>query len=232
MRIFAISDLHLDSTNSKPMDIFGPVWENQTEEILASAEKLGITNDDVILLAGDLSWAMKIEDVKPDLDFLNKLPGKKVLVKGNHDYWWSGLSKVKAVMPENCYVIQNNAVKIGNKVFCGTRGWDIDEGKGLSKEDKAIYDREVIRLGLSLGEAKKLASEGDEIICLMHYPPFNFSRKESDFTRLIEEAQVKKVVYGHIHNNFKGRSSVTEINGVNYYLTSCDFLHNSIIEIK
>lgn len=232
MRIFAISDLHLDTTNSKPMDVFGPVWQNQQQEIIDSAKRLNITDEDLILIPGDLSWAMRTDEAKRDLEFLTKFPGKKLVIKGNHDYWWSSLSKVKQILPENVFAIQNNAIKFENIIICGTRGWDIDEGRGLSKQDEVIFQREAVRLKLSITEAKKLQTNNEEIICMMHYPPFNFKKESTKFTSLIEEADIKIVVYGHIHNNFKGRDAITIKNGVYYYLTSCDFLNNNIIPIK
>lgn len=232
MKIFAISDLHLDETGSKPMNIFGPVWEGQKDEVLESAKALKIKDDDIVLIAGDISWAMKIEDAKQDLAFLAQIPGIKIILKGNHDYWWSSLSKVKDALPENIYPVQNNAYKFGNYIFCGTRGWEHNEGKNYTEEDEKIFYREGERLALSIKEAKKLQTNGEEIICMMHFPPFNFKREDSIFTRQIEEAGIKTVVYGHIHNNFKGRDAVTKKNGVDYILTSCDFLFNKIIPIK
>ena len=232
MRVFAISDLHLDCTNSKPMNIFAPVWNNQTEKILESAKNLGICDEDVLLIPGDLSWAMKLENARQDLEFLTKLPGKKIILKGNHDYWWSSLTKVKQALPIGVFPIQNDAIKFGDYIFCGTRGWEHNEGKNYTKEDEAIFNREILRLELSINQAKKLQTNNEEIICLMHFPPFNFKREDSAFTKLIEEAGIKKVVYGHIHTNFKGRDAVIKKNGVSYFLTSCDFLENNITEIN
>lgn len=231
MRVFAISDLHLDKTNSKPMNIFGPVWTNQMEEILESAKKMQIKSDDVVLIAGDISWAMKLEGAREDLEFLSQIPGKKIILRGNHDYWWSSLTKVKAALPSDVFPIQNDAIKFGEYIFCGTRGWDHNEGKNYTKEDEAIFNREVLRLELSIKEAKKLQTNNEKIICLMHFPPFNFKRENSQFTSLIEDAGIKKVIYGHIHSNFKGRDALINKNGVEYYFTSCDFLKNNIVQI-
>ena len=232
MKIYAISDLHLDDTGSKPMDVFGPVWQGQKGDIVESARALEINNDDLVLIAGDISWAMRLKEAKVDLAFLSQIPGKKIILKGNHDYWWSSLSKVKEILPENVFPIQNNAYKFGKYVICGTRGWEHNEGKNYTPEDEKIFYREGERLALSIKEAKKLQTDGEEIICMMHFPPFNFKREDSIFTKQIEDAGIKTVVYGHIHNNFKGRDAITSKNGVDYYLTSCDFLFNKIIPIK
>ena len=122
MKIFSISDLHLDINNTKPMNIFGPVWENYLDKIVTDWNEK-VSNEDIVILAGDYSWAMKLEEVAPDFEFLNKLKGTKIIIRGNHDYWWSSLSKVRALLPENVYALQNDAIKIGNYIFCGNRGW-------------------------------------------------------------------------------------------------------------
>ncbi len=233
MRVFAISDLHIDTTNSKPMNIFGESWEGHTDQILACAKKHNISFNDVLIVAGDLSWGMKMEDAKKDLAFFEQIPTNIIIVKGNHDYWWQSLSVVRANIPSNMHAIQNDAIKFGHFVFCGTRGWILPTSKKpLSKQDQKIYDREIIRLKLSIDEAKKLASEGDEIICVMHYPPFNFNKEESEYLKVLKEANINTVVYGHIHGNFKGCNLKTTLDGIDCYLTSCDFLKNKIVQIR
>ena len=155
MKLFSISDLHLDIYNKKPMDIFGPVWHNYVDKIVEDWNNK-VTKDDVVILAGDYSWAMKLEDATKDFEFLNSLNGTKIIIRGNHDYWWSSVSKVRAILPANTYALQNDAIKLGNYIFCGNRGWLIPEGKQNTEENKKIYARELIRLELSLKSAKKL----------------------------------------------------------------------------
>lgn len=232
MKIFSISDLHLSINNPKPMDIFGPVWDNYLDAII-SDWKSKVTNDDIVLIAGDISWAMKLEDAKPDIDLISSLPGKKIMIRGNHDYWWKSISSVKNILGKNFYALQNNHVCIGDYIFCGTRGWQILE-KNQSKENEKILKREVIRLQLSLESAKKEQEKlgTKKIICLIHYPPFNSHFQESEFTRLFKQYNVSAVVYGHIHGKFSRCKKITKINNIPYYLTSCDKVENKLVEIK
>lgn len=231
MKIFSISDLHLDIFNTKPMDIFGPVWQNYLDKIIADWNEK-VSEDDVVILAGDYSWAMKLEDVEKDFEFLGELKGKKIIIRGNHDYWWSSLSKVRAVLPEGVYALQNDAIKIGDYIFCGNRGWLIPEGKQNTVENQKIYAREVIRAELSLKAAKALQTNGEKIVFITHYPPFNNKVESSEYTRLIEENGVSIVVFGHLHGYVNPSMLYNEINGVKYYLTSCDAVKNKLVEIK
>ena len=224
MRIFAISDLHLSINNPKPMDIFGPVWSNYLEEI-ENDWREKITDDDVVLMAGDFSWAMKLADAKTDIDYISKLPGKKIIIRGNHDYWWEGIGKVRAVLPPNFYAIQNDSLKIGNVIFCGTRGWTLD--------DEKLVNRELIRLEMTLKDAKSKMQDGDRLVCMLHYPPFDKFGNETAFSKLIESYPVTAVVYGHLHGYVSSNiKNITTHNGVDYYLTSCDQLKNKLAEIK
>lgn len=230
MKVFVISDLHLSINSNKPMNIFGPVWENYLEEIEESWNSL-VSDEDIVLIPGDISWAMKLEDAVADLKYINQFKGKKVILRGNHDYWWSSLTAVRNVLPNGMYAIQNDALKINNVIFCGTRGWTVPEFKHKSAEDEKIYNREIIRLELSLKQAKQMQKEGDELIGLSHYPPFNVKSQDSPFTKLYEEYGVKKVVYGHLHSYDAKNEFVTEKNGVKYYLTSCDLVKNKLTQI-
>ena len=229
MKVFAISDLHLSINNPKPMDIFGPVWDGYLDKIF-SDWKEKVTEEDLVLLTGDFSWAMKIEETKEDFNLLKDLPGKKVIIRGNHDYWWKSISAVRAILPPNFYAVQNDALKFDNIIVCGTRGWMVPEKNVImTPENKKIYDREVIRLELTLQSAEKLRKEGDKVICMIHYPPTNFARDDSDFTSLIEKYKVDYVVFGHIH----GKKVVTQFvkNNISYFLTSCDIVGNILTEI-
>lgn len=231
MRVFAISDLHLSINNPKPMNIFGPTWDNYVDDIFADWDKK-VTDDDMVIVAGDISWAMNLEDAVCDLELIGKNKGKKIIVRGNHDYWWSTISKVRGVLPPNFYALQNDAIKIEDKVFCGSRAWSVPEKGEPTPEDKKILDREVIRLRMSFEKAKALATNGEKIIAILHYPPFNSKREDSDFTRLIEEFGITTVVYGHLHGNQCKSDLIVNKNGVTYYLTSCDKLGNKLVEIK
>lgn len=231
MNIYSISDLHLDINNTKPMNIFGPVWENHLDKIVASWNEL-VGDEDIVILAGDYSWAMKLEEVVPDFDFLAKLKGIKIIIRGNHDYWWSSLSKVREKLPPNVYALQNDAIKIGEYIFCGNRGWLIPEGKQDTEENRKIYAREVIRADLSLKSAKKLQTNDEKIVFITHYPPFNNKIEPSEYTRIIEGNGVDSVVFGHLHGYVNPKMVYNEINGVKYFLTSCDAVKNKLIKIK
>ena len=230
MKVFAISDLHLSINSNKPMTIFGPVWENYLEEIESSWSSL-VTENDLVLISGDISWAMKLNDAKADLNYLSKFSGKKVIIKGNHDYWWSSISGVRSLLPENLYALQNDALRFGNYVVCGSRGWTVPEITHKTEDDEKIYKRELIRMELSLKSALELKQDGDTLIVMMHYPPFNSKLEENDFTKLFEQFGVDIVVYGHLHSYDKKQRLITYINNIKYYLTSCDLVGNKLIEI-
>lgn len=237
MKVFSISDFHLSINNPKPMNIFGPAWDNYLDEIF-SDWKEKVTDEDVVLIPGDTSWAMKLEDAKPDIDLIATLPGSKIIIRGNHDYWWKSISAVRLLLPKKFYALQNDHVVLDSYIFCGTRGWQVPEGKTVSAEDEKILKREQIRLELSLASAKsaqeRLKQEGKEtkIVCLIHFPPFNSKKEENPFTNLFEKFGVSAVVYGHLHGNKSRSTFVTKINNVNYYLTSCDLVGNKLIEIN
>ncbi len=230
MKVFAISDLHLSVNNPKPMDIFGPVWQGYLDKIFEDW-KQKVSEEDVVLLCGDLSWAMNIEQVKEDFKLLENLPGKKILIRGNHDYWWKSISAVRNILPKNFFAIQNDSVKFNNIVFCGTRGWTVpDKNIILSDEDLKIYKREIIRLDLTLSSANKIRETGDKLICLMHFPPINFLRQDNEISSLFQKYNVDAVVYGHLHGVKKIDLNFLKENTY-YYLTSCDIVSNKLVQI-
>lgn len=230
MKVFSISDLHLSINSNKPMDIFGPVWENYLEDIKAGWDSL-VSDDDIVLIPGDISWAMYLKDAVADLKYISHFKGKKVLLRGNHDYWWKSISELRRNLPENMYAVQNDAIKFENVIICGSRGWVVPETTHKSEEDEKIYKRELIRLELSLKEATTLRQDGDVLICLTHYPPFNSRHEDSDFTRLMEKYGVNKAVFGHLHSYDKRQALTYSKNGIDYFLTSCDLVKNQLVRI-
>ena len=231
MKIYSISDLHLDINNTKPMSVFGPVWHNYIEEIVEDWNKK-VGDDDIVIMAGDFSWAMKLDEVVADLKWLDSLKGIKILIRGNHDYWWKSPKAIREILPKNTYILQNDAIKIGNYIFCGNRGWQIPEGQYNTEEDQKIYAREVCRLELSLQSAQKLQEADEKIIFITHYPPFNTKREPSLFTEMLERYGVYKVIFGHLHGYIHPKMYVNEINGIKYYLTSCDAVKNKLVTIE
>lgn len=227
--MYAISDFHLSNGVDKPMDVFGENWVGHWDKIRDAWLK-EISSEDIVLSAGDTSWGMNLEEAKPDLSVINDLPGTKYIIKGNHDYWWTSYSKITSLGFNSINFIQNNAFKVGNYVICGTRGWTVAEGE-TSAADKKIFDREVIRLKLTLQEGKKLLAEGDKLLLMMHYPPFNSRYENSAFTELIGEYKADKVIYGHLHGFRSRYSAKVDKNGTEYLLTSCDFLSFKPLQI-
>lgn len=231
MKFFAISDLHMSTTSPKPMDIFGSKWVDYLEKIKEDWNAK-VCDEDVVLIGGDISWAMDLPDAITDIDTLSSLKGKKVFVRGNHDYWWKSISRVRASLPDGFYALQNDSVKFGNVIICGSRAWSVEGSPDFKESDRKIYLREVERLKLALKDAEKIKQDGDEIWCLIHYPPFNVKRENSLFTELFESYGVKKVIYGHLHGKDSRADLKVVKNGIEYLLTSCDLIDNKLIFIK
>ena len=229
MKVYSISDLHLSLTSPKPMDIFGPAWDGYWE-IISKNWQQKVNKEDIVLIAGDISWAMKLEDAICDIKEIDKLNGKKIFIRGNHDYWWKSATAIRSKLSNDCYIIQNDCVKINKFIFCGTRGWQVPELDIQSEDDKKMLNREAQRLELSLKSAKDKYKEGDIIVCMIHYPPFNSKKEQSIFTDLMEKYGVKKCVYGHLH----GKSKSTKyyiMNDIEYFLTSCDKVEKQLVTI-
>jgi predicted phosphohydrolase len=221
MALYTISDLHLGFNVEKPMEIFGDKWKNHSDRIKENWLSK-ITEEDMVLIAGDISWSLKEQDSKYDLDWINELPGKKIISKGNHDYWWGSIAKLNS-MYENTKFLQNNFYVYEDYAICGTRGWICPGGDKYSVKDKKIYSREQIRLRLSLDAAKNNGFE--KIIVMLHYPPTNEKFEESEFTKIIKEYKVEKVIYGHLHGPvLLGKLLNGYFNEVEYILTSADYL--------
>ncbi len=221
MKIFSISDLHLSGMSDKPMDVFGAGWEGHFEKIKNDWQNK-VAEDDIVLLCGDTSWGTKLEEGVFDLNSLKGLKGRKVFVKGNHDYWWNGISKLRDAAPDDTfYFLQNDCVKFGNIIICGSRGWSCPGSADYTEHDEKLYLREAERFKLCFKEVEKVREEGDILIVMTHYPPMGLKLQDTLFTKLFEENGADKVVFGHIHGQsfFPFR---TVKGGIEYVLTSCD----------
>lgn len=221
MNIYAISDLHLSFANPKEMDIFGRNWESHFEKIRENWEQTVVAGD-IVLIPGDLSWAMQIEDALPDINAICALPGKKILLKGNHDYWWSSPSRVRSILKNDTHILQYDSLDAGDFYVCGTRGWILPADKNFTGQDRVVYEREKIRLRLSLDSVR---DKEKEIVVMMHYPPAYPNGEQTEFSKIIDEYPVRRVVFGHIHN--AGQSNIytdMKINKAVYNLVSCDYL--------
>lgn len=229
-KVFAIGDLHLPGGADKPMDLFGSHWQDHFSLIQDDWQQR-VGSEDIVLIPGDISWAMRLEDALPDLRSIGQLPGHKILIKGNHDFWWSSLSQVRDALLPKMYAIQNDAIRIGNYVFCGSRGWVAPGAERETKEDQKIYQRELGRLELSLKAAQKLG-QAELLFALCHYPPFGVKNEESAVTNLLESYGVNQVVYGHLHAGACAAGFQGERNGVRYTLVSCDCLLFKLVELE
>ncbi len=230
MNIYAISDLHLPGNNDKPMDIFGDHWTDHWQQITNYWEQT-ITEDDIVLIAGDISWAMTFDDVREDLDKISSMPGHKVMLRGNHDYWWQSITKLRHILPEKMYALQNDAVRIGRYVICGTRGWNCPGFKQFNQTDDKIYRREAERLKLSLKHALKQSDVDTKLVVMMHYPPFNDKQDENLFTRQLEDANPEIVIYGHLHGFGAANAFEGNLRGVEYKMTACDYINFEPVRI-
>lgn len=232
MAIFAIADLHLsfDPRIDKPMDIYGERWVNHTEKIKEDwLRKVG--SGDTVILAGDISWALKLEEAMMDLQWIDSLPGQKVLIKGNHELWWGGIGKLNRLFP-TLYFLQNTYWEADGTAICGSRGWICPGTDGFSESDRKIYERELIRLEMSLSAAAQNGFAGN-IIAAMHYPPTNENHQASGFTDLFEKYGVCQVVYGHLHGKeIWNRGIKGFFNGVEYFLTSQDYMDGKLLKIQ
>jgi len=221
MKVFSISDLHLSGLADKPMDVFGGGWENHFEKIKEDW-KAKVTDEDIVLICGDISWGTDLNEGLYDLQSLACLPGKKVFIRGNHDYWWNGITKLRRAAPdESFYFLQNDCVKFGDVVICGSRGWTCPGSADFTENDMRLYKREAERFKLCFNEVEKVRREGDKLLVMIHYPPFSIKSPETEFTKLFEEHNADKVIFGHLHGDvyFPFR---TVRGNIEYILTSCD----------
>ena len=225
MNIFSIGDLHLSLFREKTMDIFGDHWKNHHEKVKKDWEER-VGSEDIVLIPGDISWGMSLEEALPDLKFIEALPGKKIFIKGNHDYWWGSLNKIEQLSLKDCYFIQNNHFTFNDITFCGTRGWNIPEDGELSEEDQKIFRRECLRLENSLNKAET------PIIVLMHYPPIAKDGRNSHFVNIMKEHEVAICVYGHIHSGTEMRNFIDgNREDVEFHLVACDYLNFKLKKI-
>lgn len=233
MSVYGISDLHLSFGTNKPMNIFGKVWNDYEERIKLNWQKT-VKPEDFVIIAGDISWATYLSEAKKDFEYINDLPGIKIILKGNHDYYFDTKSKQEKFFKDNninnIFLLQNNAIDTDEYIICGARGWgDTDNAE---KNDDKLIKREAIRLKLSLEEGLKIKKEYEKqgieknILVAMHFPPFNL-----EFQQILEEYKVKKCIYGHLHGY--GHSKVKEgiINGVDYVMVSCDYTNFKVVKL-
>ncbi len=234
MSIFVIADLHLSFKNPKPMNIFGENWEKHEEKIKEDWLKK-VNKEDCVILPGDFSWAMNLEDAYLDFKYLNELPGKKLLLKGNHDYWWTTLKKMRIYLEENKFndidFIYNNSYCYENYIITGTRGWTLNDLENNGK----ILNRELGRLELSLQEGITKFGTDKEVLVFMHYPPITNSailnNLELKFVEVMKKYNVKRCMYGHLHSRSHKDAIEGIVDGIKFNLVSGDYLDFKLMKI-
>ena len=233
MSIYAIGDLHLSFETNKPMNIFGENWENYEEKLKLFWNE-NIDDNDVVLIPGDFSWATYLKDTLQDFDYLNKLKGKKVLIKGNHDYWWTTLKSMKDFLNQNDFknidFIFNSSYECDDALIVGTRGWSFNETDNSNK----MLKRETARLELSIKDALKKNSN-KKIICMMHYPPITQNmiegNEKSEYLEILKKYGISECIYGHLHGDSHNEAVEGNVDGINLKLVSSDYLKFKPIKI-
>ena len=235
MSIYAIGDLHLSFKENKPMSIFGDNWEGHEDKIQKNWNE-NVGENDLVLIPGDFSWSTYLKDTDEDFMYLNNLPGKKLLLKGNHDYWWTTLKSMRDFLEKNDFAnidfLYNNSYEFEENIIAGTRGWvQSDEA-----EDKRLVLREIARLELSIQDGIKRYGEGKNIIVCMHYPPItNYNLQNnvpSGFIQVMKKYNVKECVYGHLHGVSIKEAIQGNVDGINLKLVSSDSLDFRLLKIK
>ena len=228
MSVFAIGDLHLSLATNKEMDIFGGAWTNYVDKILRGFSVVG--EDDICVLCGDLSWGMTLEDAALDFAFVEKLPGKKIILKGNHDYWWSTISKMTDFFNKNeiktIDVLHNNCFFYGDTAICGTRGWMFDDADGMT-HNKKILAREAERLKISL----EAAGDAAEKICIFHFPPRFKDFVCEEIINVMNRYGVRKCYYGHIHGTGHKYAVQGVVEGIDFCMVSADYVNFTPVRI-
>ena len=230
MAIYVIADLHLSFSQDKPMSIFGENWEGHSEKIKNNWISK-VKPEDTVVLPGDFSWAMYLQDTYKDFEYLNSLPGKKLLLKGNHDYWWTTVTNMRNFLEENKFknidFIYNNSYLVENKILTGTRGWNLLDTENSSK----MIKRESIRLQLAIENKIKKYGDDKEIIVFMHYPPISNTNKKSEFLKILKQYDIKRCYYGHLHGKSHQDAVEGIVDGIEFKLISADYLNFDVIKV-
>ncbi len=233
MAVFTLADLHLSFSTNKPMDIFGSLWQNHAEKLEEYWNYL-VTDDDTVIVPGDISWAMNIDDAVKDFRFIHSLKGKKIIMKGNHDYWWQSMKKLNEFIEAHGFnsisFLHNSAIKVENLIICGSRGWCCEASP--SANDRKIIAREALRFNLSITEAIRLRGEGDnEIVAFSHYPVILPGDETSPILEVLVRHNIKRLYYGHLHG-VRDEQLLTRAGGISLTLVSADYRHFTPVRIN
>lgn len=221
LAVYGIADLHLDSTGEKPMDIFGNNWISHQDKIFNNWKTI-VSEDDIVLIAGDISWALRLSEAYADLMKIDGLPGHKVITRGNHDFWWSTKSKLEGLELKTIHFLHNDSYLYNSIAICGTRGWAAKDSDEFDSQDEKIFARELNRLDLSLSSIK---DDSFEKIVMIHYPPFNTENKSpNEFVDIMKKHNVTKCVYGHLHGEGHKLAVEGNIEGIDFHCIACDYI--------
>ena len=235
MSIWTIADLHLSFCVDKPMNIFGENWDNYEDKVKQDWLSK-VKEEDTVILSGDFSWGTYLEETTADFRFINDLPGTKILLKGNHDYWWQTIKSMDKFLKENSfeniYFLHNNSYFVDNKIIVGTRGWNFDFN---DSDFERIYERELIRLELSIKDGIQKYGEDKEIICFVHYPPITKNMIEngikSKYLEILNKYNISRLYYGHLHGASLKEAVEGNIDGVDLKLVSSDYLKFELLKV-
>ncbi len=228
MTIFAIADLHLD-TGDKPMDVFGVAWAGHQEHIFLNWSER-VSREDLVLVPGDISWAMQLDGAREHLRLIGGLPGRKIILRGNHDYWWNSVSRVRDALPRDMFALQNDSFLMDGVLIAGSRGWLLPGSDGFTQDDQKVYDRELIRLEMSLKSARA-KDESAPLVCMTHFPPRTQEQEDTGFTRLMKQYGVRHAVYGHLHGPALKNAVRGEHGGIVYHQVSADGIGFGPVEV-
>ncbi|MDX1388327.1 MAG: metallophosphoesterase [Acidobacteriota bacterium] len=220
-KLFALADLHLSLSGAKPMDVFGEAWVDHAAR-MADAWDGVVGRGDTVLIPGDISWAKNLEEAAPDLAWIGERPGRKILLRGNHDSWWTAVGRVRRALPPGCEALQNDSVRVGDWVVLGARGWVSPEDPTASPEDERVFRREVERLRLSIADADRRHGRERPRIAMLHYPPWLLDRDPTEVVTMLRDAGVRICVYGHLHGEDHGLAVRGEHGGIRFCFVASD----------
>ena len=227
MALYAIGDLHLSFGADKPMDVFGGAWTSYVDKLREGLSVIG--PDDTTVLAGDLSWGMDFDQAREDFQFIAQIPGRKILLKGNHDYWWNTAAKFYRFCQENgfenLFLLNNNAYEYDDYALCGTRGWFYEEERQGTHDEK-VFRRELLRL-----EASLKAAEREKKLCFLHYPPLYQNYRCPEILQLLHQFGVERCYYGHLHGASHKLAIEGNREGIEYFLVSADYVNFSPVKV-
>ena len=234
MSIYAIGDLHLATSPDidKPMDGFGPLWVDHTSRFQKYWKEM-IGPEDTVIVPGDISWGLRYDEALPDLQLIDGLPGKKIFVKGNHDLWWTSITKLNKAF-ETITFLQNDCIYCEGIYICGSRGWITPDNDDFTQSDDVVYKRELLRMKMSLDAAAERQKEvPGEILGVMHFPPVSKKSAFSGFQQLFMDRGVKKAIYGHVHGEEGFKTAIQgPYHGTEYHLVSLDYLRCIPFKVK